>query len=125
MILNAGSSGILQKCLPRKKDLGSFNIHCSIGGLGEEKALADSGVSINVMPYKFFKKLGLGRCTCMTLQLADRLVQHPTGIVEDVLIKVDKYIFLIDFIVLDVDDDVEDPCAHSWKALLVHIKGSN
>jgi len=93
------------------KDPGSFIIPCVIGGLGEEKALADSGASINVMPYTLFQKLGLGepRPTRMTLQLADRSVHHPRGIIEDVLVKVDKYIFPADFVVLDVDEDVEVP----------------
>ena len=109
MVLDARCSAILQKSLPNKmKDLGSFTILCSIGGLEEEKALADLGVCINVMPYKFFHKLGLGelRPTQMTLQLADQSIRYPWGIVEDDLVKVGKYIFLADFVVLDVDEDV-------------------
>jgi hypothetical protein len=39
----------------------------------------------------------------MTLQLADRSVKIPRGIVEDVLIKVDKFYFPMDFIVLDTE----------------------
>jgi len=95
----------------KRKDRGSFKIPCNIGDLGEEMSLADFGASINVMPYTFFQKLGLGkpRPTRMTLQLADRSVRHPRGIVEDVLVKVDKYIFPVDFVVLNVDEDVEVP----------------
>ena len=89
----------------------SFTISCTIGCLEDKKALANSRVIINVMPYKFFQKLGLEkpRPTWMTIQLANRSVRHPRGNVEDVLVKVDKYIFLANFIVLDVDEDVEVP----------------
>jgi len=112
VVLDANCSAVLQKNMPSKrKDPGSFIIQCNIGNLGEEMALADLGASINIMPYTFFQKLGLGepRPTQMTLQLADRPVRHPMGIVEDVLVKVDKYIFPVDFVVLDVDEDVEVP----------------
>jgi len=111
-VLEGNCSALLQKSLPNKmKDPGSFIIPCVIGGLGEEKALADSGASINVMPYTLFQKLRLGepRPTRMTLQLADRSVRHPRGIIEDILVKVDKYIFPADFVVLDVDEDVKVP----------------
>ncbi|XP_039135556.1 uncharacterized protein LOC120272975 [Dioscorea cayenensis subsp. rotundata] len=47
--------------------------------------------------------------TRMTLQLADRSIRHPTRIIEDVLVKVDKFIFLVDFVILDLDEDVEVP----------------
>ncbi|KAA3479617.1 Retrovirus-related Pol polyprotein from transposon 17.6 [Gossypium australe] len=60
--LNVVCSGILQNKLPRKlKDPGSFTIPCLIGGLSVNNALADLGASINVMPYKMFKQLGLGK----------------------------------------------------------------
>ncbi|XP_039119155.1 uncharacterized protein LOC120255386 [Dioscorea cayenensis subsp. rotundata] len=45
----------------------------------------------------------------MILQLADRSIRKPRGIIEDVLVKVDKFIFPMDFIILDVDDKVEVP----------------
>lgn len=56
-------------------------------------------------------KLVLGELTLtkMTIQLADRSIRHPRGVVEDVLVKVDKFIFLADFIILDVDEEVEVP----------------
>ena len=59
--------------------------------------------SVNLLPYSIYVQLGLGELkpTSMTLQLADRSVKVPRGIVEDVLIKVDKFYFLVDFIVLD------------------------
>ena len=63
------------------------------------------------MPLTIFRRLGLGEAKPMTvtLQLADRSLKHPQGVIEDVLVKVDKFIFLIDFIVLDMEEDKEIP----------------
>jgi hypothetical protein len=65
----------------------------------------DLGASVNLLPYSVYLQLGLGELkpTTMTLQLADRSVKVPRGIVEDVLIKVDKFYFPVDFIVLDTE----------------------
>ncbi|KAA3483462.1 Transposon Ty3-I Gag-Pol polyprotein [Gossypium australe] len=106
--LNAVCSSILQNKLPRKlKDPGSFTIPCLIGGLSVNNALADLGVSINVMPYKMFKQLGLGKPkqTRRSIQLADKTIKFPRGIIEDVLVRIDKFIFPVDFVVLDIDED--------------------
>ena len=103
---------ILQRKLPQKlKDPGSFTIPCTIGNAIFERALCDLGASINLMPLSIFKRLGLGeaRPTTVTLQLADRSLKHPRGIIEDVLVKVDKFIFPADFIVLDMEEDKEIP----------------
>nr|XP_023873469.1 uncharacterized protein LOC111986064 [Quercus suber] len=56
-------------------------------------------------------KLGLGEAkpTTISLQLADRSIKYPRGVIENVLVKVDKFIFPIDFIVLDMDEDKEIP----------------
>lgn len=64
-----------------------------------------------MMPCNLFLKLGLEdlRPTRMALQLADHSVRRPRGVVEDVLVKVDKFIIPLDFVILDVDDDVEVP----------------
>ncbi|XP_022889504.1 uncharacterized protein LOC111405046 [Olea europaea var. sylvestris] len=105
-------SAILQKKLPQKrKDPGSFTIPCTIGSSSFEKALCDLGASINLMPLSVFKKLGLGEVkpTTVTLQLADRSLTYPRGIIEDVLVKVDKFIFPTDFVVLDMEEDQEIP----------------
>ena len=63
------------------------------------------------MPLSIFIRLGLGevRPTMVTLQLADRSLKHPWGVIEDVLVKVDKFIFPADFIVLDMEEDKEIP----------------
>ncbi|KAK5836570.1 hypothetical protein PVK06_012362 [Gossypium arboreum] len=110
--LNEECSAILQNKLPTKlKDPESFTIPCLIGSLNVEKALVDLGASINLMPYKMFKQFGLRepKPTRMSIQLADRSIKYPRGIIEDVLVKVDKFIFFVDFVVLDMDEDVEVP----------------
>ncbi|XP_059458376.1 uncharacterized protein LOC132187972 [Corylus avellana] len=99
-------SSILQCKLPLKyKDPGCPTISCMIGVSQIERALLDLGASVNLLPYSVYVQLGLGelRPTSMTLQLADRSVKVPRGIVEDVLIKVDKFYFPVDFIVLDTE----------------------
>ncbi|KAK5774610.1 hypothetical protein PVK06_042466 [Gossypium arboreum] len=110
--LNAVCSAILQNKLPNKlKDPGSFTIPCLIGSLDINNALADLGASINIMPYKIFKQLGLGKPkqTRMSIQLADKTIRFPRGIIEDVLVKIDKFIFPVDFIVLDIEEDSNTP----------------
>ena len=105
-------SAIIQKKLPQKlKDPESFTIPCTIGNAVFEKALCDLGASINLMPLSIFRRLGLGEAkpTAVTLQLADQSLKHPRGIIEDVLVKVDKFIFPADFIVLDMEEDKEIP----------------
>ena len=63
------------------------------------------------MPYSVMQKLGLNehKPTNVSLQLADRSITYPKGILEDILVKVDKFIFLVDFIVLDMEEDLEVP----------------
>ena len=105
-------SAILQRKLPQKlKDPGSFTIPCTIGNVIFERALCDLGASINLMPLSIFRRLGLGEAhpTTVTLQLADRSLKHPRGVIEDVVVKVDKFIFPTDFIVLDMEEDKEIP----------------
>ena len=63
------------------------------------------------MPLSIFKRLSLGEAnpTTITLQLADRSFKHPHNIIEDVLVKVDKFIFSPNFIILDMEEDKEIP----------------
>ena len=101
-------SAILQKKLPPKlQDPGSFSIPLSIGTQVSGKALCDSGASINLMPLSMFKRLRLGepKSTTISLQLADRSYQHPRGIIENVLVKVGKFILPTDFVILDIEED--------------------
>ena len=108
--LSEECSAILQKKFPLKlKDPGSFTIPFAIGNTVFEISLCDLGASINLMSWSIFKKLKLGeaRPTTNTLQLEDRSLTHSRGIIEDVLVKVDKFIFLADFINLDMHGDKE------------------
>ncbi|XP_022889199.1 uncharacterized protein LOC111404654 [Olea europaea var. sylvestris] len=91
----------------KKKDPGSFTIPCTIGSSSFDKALCDLGASINLMPLSVFKKLGLGKVklTIVTLQLANRSLTYPQGIIEDVIVKVNKFIFPANFVVLDMEED--------------------
>ncbi|XP_022003224.1 uncharacterized protein LOC110900652 [Helianthus annuus] len=92
-------------------DPGSFTIPCLIGSLSVSNALADLGASINLMPYAVFAKLDLGepKPTRMSIQLADRSVKYPRGIVENMLVKIDKFVFPVDSGILDMDEDKNVP----------------
>ena len=106
--LTENCSAIIQRKLPEKfKDLGSFTIPCIIGEHTFSKALCDLGASINLMPFSVAKKLNLGEITptALSLQKADRSLTFLKGIIEDVLVKVDKFIFLVDFVVLEMEED--------------------
>ncbi|XP_022158942.1 uncharacterized protein LOC111025397 [Momordica charantia] len=111
-------SVILQRKLPSKlKDPGRFSIPCSIGDVVFANVLCDLGASINLMPLSVFKKLGYGkvRPTTISLQLADRSIKYRRGIIEDVLVKVGKFIFPVDFVVLDMEED--ETCLLFWEDL--------
>ena len=111
--LTENVSSILQHKIPLKcKDAGSPIISCSIENHTIENALLDLEASVNLLPYSVFVKLGLRELhpTPVVLQLADRSTKIPRGIVEDVLIQVDKFYFPVDFIVIDTH-----PIQDSWK----------
>jgi len=100
-------SVVLLRKLPAKlKDPGSFTIPCRIGDQLFDRALLDLGASINLLPYTIYEKLGLEELqpTSITLQLADRSIKRPRGILENVLVKVDQFILPADFIVLDMKE---------------------
>lgn len=102
--LAANVSSILMNQLPIKyKDPGSPTISCIIGTTKIDKALLDLGASVNLLPLSVYEQLGLGglKPTKITLQLADRSIKLPKGIVEDVLIKVGEFVYPIDFVILD------------------------
>ena len=91
------SSVILNKYPIKCKDPGSPTISCLIGNFPVNKALLDLGASINLLPYSTYLQLGLGdlKPTNMRIQLADRSIRIARGIVEDVLIKIENFYFLI------------------------------
>ena len=105
-------SAIIQSKYPIKyKDPGSPTIPVNIGGNSIDKSLLDLGASVNLMPYSVYKQLGLCELkpTNITLSLADRSVKIPKGIVEDVLVKIDKFYYLVDFVVLDTEPSSNEP----------------
>ncbi|GJR43564.1 reverse transcriptase domain-containing protein [Tanacetum coccineum] len=110
--VNENCSAVILKTFPEKLgDPGRFLIPCDFPELDECLALADLGASINLMPLSIFEKLNLQRLTKtrMILELADRSTSTPTGIAEDVFVKVGTFYFPADFVVVDYDADPRVP----------------
>ncbi|GKC25646.1 homeodomain-like protein [Tanacetum coccineum] len=105
-------STILQNELPPKeKDPGSFILPCAIGTTTLSNALADQGASISIMPFSLFKQLELGnpKPINMVIEMADRSMRSSMGIVTNLLVKINKFIFPVDFIILDIIEDNKVP----------------
>ncbi|XP_071924932.1 uncharacterized protein [Coffea arabica] len=105
-------STIIQNKLPSKlKDPGNFSIPCTIGNIDFSKVLCDLGASVSLIPLTVARQLGLKelKSTNITLQLADRSIRYPLGVLENVLIKVQKFIIPVNFVVLDMEEDVSMP----------------
>ncbi|GJS57854.1 reverse transcriptase domain-containing protein [Tanacetum coccineum] len=110
--LNKHCSAVILNKLPEKLgDPSKFLIPCDFPGMDECLALADLGTSINLMPLSVWKRLSLPELTptCMTLELAGRSITQPIGIVEDIYVKVGKFHFPADFVVVDFDADPRVP----------------
>ncbi|GJR30904.1 reverse transcriptase domain-containing protein [Tanacetum coccineum] len=110
--MNANCSAVILKKLPEKLgDPGRFLIPCGFGEFDNHLALADLGASINLMPLSIWKKLGLPDLTStrMVLELADRTISKPLGIAENVFVKVGKFYFPVDFVILDFVADPRVP----------------
>ncbi|GJZ85206.1 ribonuclease H-like domain-containing protein [Tanacetum coccineum] len=102
----------IKTAIPRKdKDSGSFTLPCFINDFCFDNALVDLGASVSVMPLSTYLNLGLGELahTRLTVELADRTMKYPKGIAENVLVGISKFTFLIDFIILDMPEDVKVP----------------
>ncbi|XP_047253634.1 uncharacterized protein LOC124887762 [Capsicum annuum] len=86
----------------KKEVLGAFTIPCTIGVYKFKKTFCDLGASINLMPFAIFQKLGLGgpNPTTMRLLIANYSIKSPIGVLYDVLMKVDRFIFLAEFVIL-------------------------
>ncbi|GJS32643.1 putative reverse transcriptase domain-containing protein [Tanacetum coccineum] len=98
--------------LPQKeKDSRSFTLPCFIHNVCFDKALVDLGVSVSVMPFSTYTNLGLGDLahTRLTIELADRTIKYLRGNAENVLVSIGKFIFPIDFIILDIPEDDDVP----------------
>ncbi|GJV85950.1 reverse transcriptase domain-containing protein [Tanacetum coccineum] len=110
--LNENCSAVVLKKLPEKLgDPGRFLIPCDFSEFDSYLALADLGASINLMPLSIWKKLQLSGLTetRMVLELADRTISKPTGVAENVFVKVGKFYFPADFVVLDFIADPRVP----------------
>nr|GFA60881.1 hypothetical protein [Tanacetum cinerariifolium] len=110
--LNENCSAVVLKKLPEKLgDPGRFLIPCDFTGLDNCLALADLEASINLMPLSIWKKLRLPTLndTKMVLELNDRTISKPTGVAENVFLKVGKFYFPADFVILDFVADPRVP----------------
>ncbi|GJR07810.1 hypothetical protein Tco_0790462 [Tanacetum coccineum] len=102
----------INNTIPRKeKDPGSFTLPCFINNTCFDNALVDLGASVSVMPLLTYLNLGLGELahTKLTVELADRTVKYPKGIAENVLVGIGKFTFPVDFIILDMPEDIKVP----------------
>ncbi|XP_070004680.1 uncharacterized protein [Nicotiana sylvestris] len=92
-----------------KEDLGAFTIPCTIGARDFARSLCDNGARINLIPLAIYKqaRLGMPRPTSMRLQMADRSIKRPVEIVDDVFVKVGKFLLLANFVILDCVVDKE------------------
>ena len=130
MSLTATCSAVIQRSLSEKmQDLDSFTILCTIWNFEMGKALCDFRANINLMPLSIVKRLSLGELTptAMTPHMEDITLAQPEGIPEDVLIKVGKFIFPVDFVVIDIEEGKQVPLLlgrpfHAIGATLIDVK---
>ncbi|XP_070037289.1 uncharacterized protein [Nicotiana tomentosiformis] len=104
-------SAVVRLMAPELEDPSAFTIPCTIENAEFAKALCDLGANINLIPYSVFKTLGIGKPipTSMRLQMVDRTIKIPLRVIEDVLVRVDKFILPADFVILDCEVDYEVP----------------
>lgn len=110
--LDASCSSIIQITLPQKEiDPGRVALPITIGNVYIGKELIDLGSSIKLIMLSMVQRLGniKMKSTKMTLQLTDKSITRSHGVVEDVLFKVDKFLFPIDFVVIDLEEDDDAP----------------
>ncbi|XP_021747255.1 uncharacterized protein LOC110713107 [Chenopodium quinoa] len=105
------SAIIMNKMPPKLKDPGNFSVPCVINKMQINNALCDLGASVSLIPYLFYQRLDLRELlpSNITLQLADRSNKFPKGKVEDVPLRVGKFAFPVDFVVLEMDEDATIP----------------
>ncbi|XP_057739690.1 uncharacterized protein LOC130956697 [Arachis stenosperma] len=111
ILLTEECRALIQKGLPPKlEDPGSFFLPCTIGNIIINKAMCDLGASINLIPSSLVKKLCIEEVKPIqiSLELVDKSVICPRGVIENLLVKVDKFIFPADFMVLDSYEDEGD-----------------
>lgn len=102
----AAVSSLLPIQMPKKlQDKGTFTIPCRIGEKKIPRAFCDPGAGINMLSLKEYQSMKMGplKPTSVTIQVADRNILIPKGVIEDVLVKVDYFIYLVDFYVIDLN----------------------
>ncbi|GKE19164.1 putative ribonuclease H-like domain-containing protein [Tanacetum coccineum] len=110
--IEAYGASHINHTIPRKeKDPRSFTLLCFINNVCFDNALVDLGDSVSVMLLLTYLNLGLGELahTRLTIELADRTVKYPKGIAENVLVEIGKFTFPIDFIILNMPEDIKVP----------------
>ncbi|GJX98963.1 hypothetical protein Tco_0355982 [Tanacetum coccineum] len=105
------ASHIDESILQKEKDPGSFTLPCFINNVCFDNVLVDLGASVSVMSLLTYLNLGLGELahTKLTVELADRTVKYPKGIAKNVLVRIGKFTFPVDFIILDMPEDIKVP----------------
>ncbi|XP_074314260.1 uncharacterized protein LOC141649469 [Silene latifolia] len=110
--LTEGCSAHLQNRTPPKlADPGSFSIPCHIGVQLIDNELCDLGASVSVLPLSLAKRLGFTKfhCTNMTVQMADRTLSRPLGVLQDIPVEIGRFLIPVDFVVLDIPEDNHTP----------------
>ena len=100
-------SVLQRKCPPKCKDPVTFTIPCTIGDTMFERCILDLKTSINVIPYSIYNSLNLGLMeeTGIIIQLPDIFNAYSKGVVKDVLVQINGLNFLVDFYVLEMEDE--------------------
>ncbi|XP_070032660.1 uncharacterized protein [Nicotiana tomentosiformis] len=120
------SSIIATTVVQKKEEPRASTIPCTIGLRDFPRALYENGASIILLPLSIYKQVVLGRPrpTSMRLQMADGSIKRPVGIVDDVFVKVGKFLLPADFVILycDVDKEIhiilERPFPYTGRALM-------
>ncbi|GJU59813.1 hypothetical protein Tco_1237579 [Tanacetum coccineum] len=105
----------INKSIPRKeKDPESFTLPCFINNVCFDNALADLRASVSVMPLSTYLNLGLGELahTKLAVELVDRTVKYPKGIAKNMLVGIGKFVSPVDFIIIDMPEDIKVPLIH-------------
>ncbi|GJV40823.1 hypothetical protein Tco_1419263 [Tanacetum coccineum] len=102
----------INNSIPRKEKVPrSFTLPYFINNVCFDNSLADLGASVSVMPLSTYLNLGLGKLahTKLTVELADRTVKYPKRIAKNVLVGIGKFVFPVDFIILNMPEDIKVP----------------
>nr|GEV74605.1 hypothetical protein [Tanacetum cinerariifolium] len=96
---------------PKEKNPGSFTLLFIIGNLSFSNVLGELEASVSLRPFPTYAKLSLCELafTRLSIKLADKLVKRPRGIVKNILVKIDKVVFLVNVVIIDMSEDTKAP----------------